>query len=160
MTVCTGACLLPRVPNFEVLSGELYIPNTSAKASFVANVTVGSEGGMRPLRVRVPPAPSSLNLTRDCPERFRSRSVGAGGGHFFPRSPIDRARASWMLYSTPSLKSSPKSNRSFSGRLPGSGRASIGAYRLCARFEMFLDGFRCWNCSYLVLRRSTGRALR
>ena len=127
LTVCTGACLLPTVSSLEVLSGELYIPKTSARASFVANVTVGSEGCMRPLRVRVPPAPSSLNLTRDCPERFRSRSVGAGGGHFFPRSPIDRARASWMLYSAPSLKSSPKSRRSFSGRLPGSGRASIGA---------------------------------
>jgi hypothetical protein len=37
-----GACLLPGTASFNVLSGELYIPNTSASASFVLMVTVGS----------------------------------------------------------------------------------------------------------------------
>ena len=45
-------------------SGELYIPNTSASASFVARVTVGSNA-LRVVRVRPVPAPGpSLKLTR------------------------------------------------------------------------------------------------
>jgi len=58
----------------------------------------------------------------------RDDSDGGGGPHFFPRRPIDRARASCMLYSTPSsVKSNPILNLSFSGRLPGAGGAIISA---------------------------------
>lgn len=38
----SGACLLPGSPINLVLSGELYIPKTSARASLVLIVTVGS----------------------------------------------------------------------------------------------------------------------
>ena len=38
----SGACLLPGSPIDLVLSGELYIPKTSARASLVLIVTVGS----------------------------------------------------------------------------------------------------------------------
>lgn len=42
-TFRTGACLLPAgAPKRRVISGELYMPKTSANASFVARVTVGS----------------------------------------------------------------------------------------------------------------------
>jgi len=57
-------------------------------------------------------------------------SEGFGGPHFLPRRPIERARTSAVLYSTPSLVNKrDRSKRSFSGRRPGTGGASIGAYR-------------------------------
>lgn len=93
----TGACLLPG--KTLVLSGELYIPNTSASASLVLIVTVGSVPAMR-LLLRliflVDFNPSSLKST--CAEEYGNSDTG-GGPHFFPRRPIERARASWMLYS-------------------------------------------------------------
>lgn len=43
---------------------------------------------------------------------------------------MERARTSAAEYSTPEgVKSSERLNRSFSGRLPGAGGASMGAYR-------------------------------
>jgi hypothetical protein len=46
---------------------------------------------------------------------------------------MDRALASWILYSTPSsVKRSPILNRNFSGRFPGGGGASMRAYREAA----------------------------
>jgi hypothetical protein len=63
----------------------------------------------------------------------RVDSDGGDGPHFFPRRPIERARASCMLYSTPSsVKSKAMLNLSFSGRLPGAGGAIISAYREAA----------------------------
>lgn len=60
----------------------------------------------------------------------RDDSEAGGGPHTFPSKPMDRARASWMLYSTPSsVNSRGSKNRSFSGRFPGAGGASISAYR-------------------------------
>lgn len=104
----TGACLLPGIIRFTVLSGELYIPNTSASASFVLIVTVGSPTATMLLRFPYPifcvlRVPSSLKFTR-----IVSRvSKGGGGPHFLLRSPMERARTSAPLYSTPS---SVKSN--------------------------------------------------
>lgn len=130
----SGACLLPGP--FTVLSGELYIPKTSARASFVLIVTVGSAP---PMRLRLCPAiairrmdlcPSSLKFTGIEDEDCRKVSEAGGGPHFFPRSPMERALASWILYSTPSsVNSSPRSKRNFSRRLPGAGGANISAYR-------------------------------
>jgi len=64
-TFFNGACLLPGAANFVVLSGELYIPKTSASASFVLIVTVGSPYTLllRIPIVRVVRAPSSLKST-------------------------------------------------------------------------------------------------
>ncbi len=119
----TGACLLPAAgPKRIDFSGELYIPNTSASASFVAIVTVGSApaANLRVIVVFVPLLASSENPTR------RSRSGAGGGPHFLPSRPIERALASCMLYSTPSsVKSSDRLKRSFSFRFPGIGGASM-----------------------------------
>ena len=52
-----GAYLLPGTASFVVFSGELYIPNTSANASFVLIVTVGS--GPPPIKLLLP-LPRSL----------------------------------------------------------------------------------------------------
>ena len=129
----TGACLLPATgPNRWDLSGELYIPNTSARASFVARVTVGSGAEnptpFLPVILRVPLLPSSLKPTRT----DRLLSEAGGGPHFLPRRPIERARASATLYSTPSsVKRRDRLNRSFSGRFPCAGGARICAYLLC-----------------------------
>lgn len=125
----TGACLLPGIIRFTVLSGELYIPNTSASASFVLIVTVGSPKVTILLRFPYPifcvlRVPSSLKFTRT----VSRASEGGGEPHFLLRSPMERARTSAALYSTPSpVKSSERLKRSFSGRLPGTGGASIGA---------------------------------
>lgn len=125
----TGACLLPGIIRFTVLSGELYIPNTSASASFVLIVTVGSPTIMVLLRFPYPifcvlRVPSSLKFTRTSSRD----SEGGGGPHFLLSSPIDLARTSAALYSMPSsVKSSERLKRSFSGRLPGTGGANIGA---------------------------------
>ena len=129
----TGACLLPG--SILVLSGELYIPNTSARASFVFIVTVGS-------------APIIILFLRvmffvDCTlslifvEETAYIVLGAGGGpHFLPRSPIERARASCMLYSIPSENNKFRLNLSFSGRFPGAGGAIMSAYREAAVEEV------------------------
>jgi hypothetical protein len=135
-----GACLLPGTMSFVVLSGELYIPNTSANASLVLMVTVGSAPPIMLLRAlyRDDFWPSSLKSTTasdddEDDEEFEKRSDGGGGAHFFPSKPIDLARASCMLYSIPSsVHNKPMLNRSFSGRFPGAGGASISAYRCAA----------------------------
>ena len=131
-TFLRGACLLPGTPSSLVpLSGELYIPKTSARASLVLIVTVGSAPPIKLFRfmVRVDLCPSSLKSTGIESEDGRGNSDGGGGAHFFPKRPNDRARASWMLYSTlSSVNKSERLNRNFSGRFPGSGGASIYAY--------------------------------
>ena len=74
--------------------------------------------------------PSSLNFTLTRPADESRSSDAAGGPHFLPRRPIERARTSAAEYSTPEgVNSNERSNRSFSGRLPGAGGASMGAYR-------------------------------
>ena len=104
-TFFNGACLLPGAANDTVLSGELYIPNTSAKASFVLIVTVGSPASTLFLpRVfsRDVLGPSSLRSTKADEEDEEEAgddvgegdSEGGGGPHFFPRRPIERALAS------------------------------------------------------------------
>jgi hypothetical protein len=108
----TGACLLPgaaAAPNFIDFSGELYIPNTSASASFVLIVTVGS-GPMERLErnerlVFVPASLKSTGTTKFDPGLGSdSPAVPSGsGGHFLPRRPIARARTSNTLYSPPSF---------------------------------------------------------
>lgn len=131
-TFLTGACLLPATGPYRCdLSGELYIPNTSAKASFVARVTVGS-GAENPTPflpvIFLVLFPSSLKPTRT----DRSVSEAGGGLHFLPSKPIERARASATLYSIPSsVKRRERLNRSFSGRLPCVGGARMWAYLLC-----------------------------
>lgn len=60
-------------------------------------------------------------------EEKREASDSGGGPHFFPKRPLERARASWMLYSTPSVNRREKLNRNFSGRFPGAGGASMSA---------------------------------
>ena len=113
----TGACLLPAAgPNRIDFSGELYIPKTSANASFVASVTVGSAVANLRVVVLFPLLGSPENPTR----RFLSAS--GGGPHFLPRRPIERARASCMQYSWPSaVNSSDRLNLRFSFRFPGGG---------------------------------------
>jgi hypothetical protein len=123
----------------------LYIPNTSARASFVLIVTVGSATPIRfflLLIFFVDFKPSSLKST--WAEELEYGISDAGGGpHFFPRSPIERARASCMLYSMPSEKRRLILNLSFSGRFPGAGGAVMSAYREAAVEGvgiMFADG--------------------
>lgn len=73
--------------------------------------------------------PSPLKSTAATDEDVAYRSDGGGGTHFLPSRPMDRARASCMLYSTPSsVNNRLILNRSFSGRFPGAGGASINAY--------------------------------
>jgi hypothetical protein len=103
----TGACLLPGRSIFRVLSGELYIPKTSASASFVLIVTVGSL--LIPTLFRCTAFtvfdPSSLKSTRtveDEDDALVESSEAGGAPHFFSKRPMDRARDSCMLYSTPS----------------------------------------------------------
>ena len=102
-TFLTGACLLPGLSILIVLSGELYIPNTSASASFVLIVTVGSP--LMPMLFRG----AAMAVVWLSPLRWTfideaedDAVVDTGVPHFLPRSPIDRARDSGMLYSTPS----------------------------------------------------------
>ena len=136
-----GACLLPGIVRFTVLSGELYIPNTSASAgSFVLMVIVGSPVAAVVTLFRLAPEavspifcvdldPSSLNFTLTKPADESRSSDAAGGPHFLPRRPIERARTSAVEYSTPEgMNSNEKLNRDFSGRLPGVGGASMGVY--------------------------------
>ena len=139
----TGACLLPCIVRFTVLSGELYIPNTSASAgSFVLMVIVGSPVAAIMTLFRLAPEavapifcvdldPSSLNFTLTGPADESQSSDAADGHHFLPRRPIERARTSAAEYSTPEgMNNNKRLNRSFSGRLPGAGGgASMGAYR-------------------------------
>ena len=74
-----GACLLPGTgPNRIDFSGELNIPNTSANASFVARVTVGSAPAAN-LRVVDVFAPLLAS-----PEKATRARSGAGGGPHFP----------------------------------------------------------------------------
>lgn len=136
-----GACLLPGTSSLDVLSGLLYIPNTSANASFVLIVTVGSAPPpyalLRRMLIRVDLRSSSLKSTGCDEDDPGDMNIGisedGGGPHFFPSRPIDRALASCILYSTPSsVKRSFISNFSFSGRFPGGGGASMRAYRWAA----------------------------
>jgi len=130
-TLFKGACLLPGTPISRVFSGELYIPKTSARASLVLIVTVGSAPPIKLFRfmVRVDLCPSSLKSIGIESGEGRENSDGNGGPHFLPKRPSDRARASWILYSTlSSVNKSERLNRSFSGRFPGSGGASMYAY--------------------------------
>lgn len=60
-------------------------------------------------------------------EEKREDSDSVGGPHFFPKRPFERARASCMLYSTPSVNRRERLNRNFSGRFPGAGGASMSA---------------------------------
>lgn len=135
LTLCSGACLLPIAPaSFMVFSGELYIPNTSASASLVLMVIVGS--APPPIIILLllvappPPVPVSLKFTRTEEwEEEEAMGGGASEGHFLPRRPMERARASCILYSwRSSVKRSERLNRHFSGRFPGTGGASITAY--------------------------------
>ena len=131
----TGACLLPAMaPQRMVFSGELYIPNTSANASFVANVTVGSTYGLfETVAARLLPGRPSVDVEG-------SGRGGGGGAHFLPSRPMDRARASCILYSMPSsVNNRFMLNRSFSGRFPGAGGASMRAY-LSAAVELKTPG--------------------
>ncbi len=122
----TGACLLPGTgPKRIDFSGELNIPNTTASASLVASVTVGSAPAAN---LRVVDVFADLLASPENPTR-RSRSGAGGGPHFLPRRPIERARASCILYSVPSsVKRSERLNRNFSFRFPGNGGASMSAY--------------------------------
>ena len=60
-------------------------------------------------------------------EKRGDSDSGGGGPHFFPKRPFERARASCMLYSTPSENRRERLNRNFSGRFPGAGGASMSA---------------------------------
>ena len=129
-----GAYLLPATASFEGFSGELYMPNTSASASFVLMVTVGSGPPITVLR-RPPRATSRVDL---CPSSSgtedddapRVNSDAGGGPHFLPSRPMERALASCIQYSIPSsVKSKDKLKRGFSGRFSGAGGASMWAYR-------------------------------
>jgi hypothetical protein len=132
------------------------MPKTSAKASFVLMVTVGSPFIML-LRVgrieRVDPWPSSFNRTdrTDVEEEEDRRELDAGtadlgnvtgsGGHFFPSNPIDLARASWMLCSPVSaVNSSGSLKRNSSGFFPGPVGANITLYRDCAVEVKVVEG--------------------
>ena len=125
----TGACLPPGIAEKRVdFSGELYMPKTSASAAFVLMVTVGSAPTrvLRERLLRVFLVPSSLKLTCAVDALSRVSSEAGGGPHFLPRRPIERARASGMLYSPfSSVNNKLRSNRSFSGRFPGTGGASM-----------------------------------
>lgn len=133
--------MLPGLANLMVFSGELYIPKTSARASFVLMVTVGSPFIMLFLRapkssVRVGLWPSSLYDTRldEEEELVAARRLLIGSGvHFFPSKPIDLARASAEQYSIPSgVKRREALYFRVSGRFPGAGGANITAYRAAA----------------------------
>ena len=63
---------------------------------------------------------------KDVEEECEDSDTG-GGPHFFPKRPFERARASCMLYSTPSENKRERLNRNFSGRFPGAGGASMSA---------------------------------
>lgn len=143
-TFLRGACLLPGIISLVVFSGELYIPKTSSKASFVLIVTVGSAPPMilrRPKYLRrdglCPSSLKSISPTEDVDDVDAGEkclvSEAGGGPHFFPRRPIERALASCILYSPlSSVNNKDMLNRSFSGRLPGGGGANINAYRVAA----------------------------
>lgn len=91
----TGAYLLPAgAPNRKVFSGELYMPKTSARASFVANVTVGSEYVTLFILDAARLTPRMLPSGEETGESYSCGEGGGGGAHFLPSSPIDFARAS------------------------------------------------------------------
>jgi hypothetical protein len=91
-TFFTGAFLLPG--KILVLSGELYMPNTSARASLVLIVTVGSAPPIRLFFRAQGFAIFDASSSKSSCAAERGISDGEGGPHFLPRRPIERARAS------------------------------------------------------------------